>query len=306
MKKLKYLSLIVLSAFSISVLKISAFSSATLTEESEVLVEQLKAQIKGTMLAIGKNEAQAGHAVEDLNLTIELPAKNEVNLGILLDVDSPNEGFKILSVSPGSTAEKLALQVGTSLVSFNETPVKESTSAAILDQIQMLSAGDKVKFSTSNGSKISQYETMLEGRFMPDIKLVVGAESGAGTGVGEFTQVGSNSCGFVSVFFSPPQTKDLYPSYINKIDDRSTIKSRHSFKLSAATHKVYVHELINDPSLKRKRRGINKSKLLELTIEPNKTYHIAAKFDRNKKSRRFKEEYWEPVVWKVTDNKCEL
>ena len=298
MKRTRYLNL-----FAASILSLSISAAPQLTAESEVLIEQLKHQIEGTIIAIGKNEAKVGHIVEDLNLTIELPAKSEANLGILLDVDRPNEGFKILSVSPGSTAEQLELEVGTNIVSFNEMPIKDSTSARVLNQIQMLSAGDRIKFTIDNGARVNDYEATIEGRFIPDIKLEVGLQS---TKVASnMVEAGSSSCGYVSVLFGPPRSKSLYSSYINKIGDKATIRGRHSFKLSSAKHQVYVHELIDAPSLRRS-GGIKNSKLLEIDIKPNKMYHIAAKYDRKKKSRRHNEEYWEPVVWKVTDSECEL
>jgi hypothetical protein len=235
MKRTRYLNL-----FAASILSLSISAAPQLTAESEVLIEQLKHQIEGTIIAIGKNEAKVGHIVEDLNLTIELPAKSEANLGILLDVDRPNEGFKILSVSPGSTAEQLELEVGTNIVSFNETPIKDSTSARVLNQIQMLSAGDRIKFTIDNGARVNDYEATIEGRFIPDIKLEVGLQS---TKVASnMVEAGSESCGYVSVLFGPPKSKSLYSSYINKINDKSTIRGLHSFKLSSAKHQVYVHE----------------------------------------------------------------
>jgi hypothetical protein len=288
----------------VSLISFQLAAAPQLTAESEALVEQLKTQIKGTLLAIGKNEAKVGKTAEDINLTIELPAQKEANLGLLLDVDEPSKGFKILSVTPGSTAESLDLEIGANLVSFNNTKIQSSNSIDILNQIQMLSAGDSIQFSVDNGNNVSSYNTTLEGRFTPTIRLQVGTP-GAKVAA-NMLEADSSACGYVSVLFGPPRSRDLYASYINKIDDNATIRSRHSFKLSAGKHQIYVHELIDDPSLKRRRGGMKSSKLIEVNIEPNKTYHIAAKFDRKKRTRKSREEYWNPVVWKTSDSECEL
>ena len=183
----------------VSLVSFQLAAAPQLTAESEALVEQLKTQIKGTLLAIGENEAKVGKAAEDLSLTIELPAKKEANLGLLLDVDEPSTGFKILSVTPGSTAESLDLEIGANLVRFNNTKIQSSNSIDILNQIQMLSAGDSIQFSVDNGNNVSRYNTTLEGRFTPTIKLQVGSP-GAKVAA-NMLEADSSACGYVLVLF---------------------------------------------------------------------------------------------------------
>ncbi|RCU49554.1 hypothetical protein DU002_11600 [Corallincola holothuriorum] len=109
-------------------------------------------------------------------------------------------------------------------------------------------------------------------------------------------------CGRVSIFMKPPEPQGLYPVQIDRIDDRAVVKSG-AYVLEPGVYLVKTYEIITDPRLKLPGRDRGTSKRIEIKVEANKRYHVAAKFIPEKRYSK-RNEYWEPVVWQVTDEPC--
>ncbi|TAA47850.1 hypothetical protein [Corallincola spongiicola] len=111
------------------------------------------------------------------------------------------------------------------------------------------------------------------------------------------------ACGRASVFFVPPKTQDLYMTSIDQIDG-SNVVTKGAYKLAPGKHSFKVYEKITDSRLSVVGNKRGYSKVLVVEIEANKRYNLAAKFIPEKSYSK-KNEYWEPVVWQVTDEPCE-
>lgn len=109
-------------------------------------------------------------------------------------------------------------------------------------------------------------------------------------------------CGSVSVFQVPPETQDLYRAQIDRIDDRNVV-GKGVFSLEPGSHTFKVYEQIDDPRLGVPGGDRGYSKQFTVDVEEGKRYHLAAKFILDKRFSK-KNEYWEPVIWKVTDEGC--
>ncbi|WP_168204201.1 PDZ domain-containing protein [Aliikangiella coralliicola] len=290
------------------------------TPESQLLLNQLEGQIKGTVLAITENERKAGRNIDDFYFAIELPAQQQASLGMVLDVENVEQGYSVLSVAPGSLAEKININRGDKIVAINDIEVEATSSNAALEQLQQLTPGQELRLAFNRNGNIKQAVVEMAGDYIPGIKLEIGSQpvfktallSEAGDdsennsqNADDKSMLDENACGEVSVFFRPPETKDIYPAFINTIDDRGVIRTRHSFRLSPGKHIIKLHELITDPFLRRT-RGMQKAKPIEIDVKPNMTYYLGAKFIRAKRSRVFKELYWEPVIWRTSERECEL
>jgi len=105
-----------------------------------------------------------------------------------------------------------------------------------------------------------------------------------------------SECGTVSTLQKPPLTKRIYSAFIMSIDGKSVVTGKTQFRLMPGKHVLKVHESGNS----------RRSKELEVEVEVGKKYHIGAKFIKEKRSSRFKEEYWQPVVWKTSEQECNL
>ena len=287
------------------------------TPESQQLLNQLEGQIKGTLMAITENERKVGRSMDDFYFSIEVPAQQEANLGMVIDVENVEKGYQVLSVTPGSLAEKINIRSGDKIVAINDVEVKDASDNTALKQLQELTPGQQLKLAFNSKGDVKEAVVEMSGDYMPGIKLEIGSQSvvklaaltnsdkiGTSDSV-EKVDSESNACGQVSVFFRPPESKDIYPAYINAINDRNVVRSRHSFRLPPGKHTIKIHELITDPFLRRS-RGLQKAKPIEIDVKPNMSYYLGAKFIRAKRSKVYKELYWEPVVWRTSERSCEL
>lgn len=141
---------------------------------------------------------------------------------------------------------------------------------------------------------------------LPATALTVVAAQPSATGQNETqaaTTAVAQSCSWISTFRQPPSAKKYYPAMISAVDDMAVGEGRAVIKLNAASHVVALHEYITDDRIRRP-TTIQRAKKLTLQLEPNKEYHLAAAFFPDKRFSR-REEYWQPVVWLVTERACE-
>jgi predicted metalloprotease with PDZ domain len=237
---MKILSLLI--AFNLS---FSIAGAADLTPASEQLIDDLKVNIQNTLIAIGENEKRAGKKPEDVHFSLNLPAQQLTNLGIVLDVDNPTTGYSVLAVSPGSEAEALGIAVGSKIVRINDIVISRSTAESALQQLQDLTAGEKVTLAVENNNMIKKIETSLNGQYVPEVRLEVGSYEEADSSQisaysNKISEEMENACGRVSVFFRPPEARYLFPVYVNKIDDKNVI-SGSTFRLPPGKHLIKMN-----------------------------------------------------------------
>ena len=113
-------------------------------------------------------------------------------------------------------------------------------------------------------------------------------------------------CGRVSVFFKPPQNERFFHTSIFNVNDNNVniAKTTHQLPLGKNTISVTNSGGLFTGNSKRRYKGSGKA--VEIIVKPNMTYHIAAKFISEKRYQIRNDEDWEPVVWKITEQKCEL
>jgi len=283
------------------------------TPESQKLLEQLQTNIKGTLLAISKNEANAGNEISNFHYTLELPSSMNTNLGLVLDLSNYQDGYEIISISPGSTAEELPLEVGDKLVSINNTKLDKNDSEATINQLVQVTPGQEFSLTIASNEKVKKISTKVKGQFIPSIKLEIGASLDKENSHIKRSDIDESNnektselCGQVSVFFRPPEAKNIYPASISKIDDDSRKRNRSTFRVPVGKHTIYLHEYIDDPIFPIRRKMLQRAKPIEINVEANKTYYLGASFIRSKRLKTAKQEYWEPVVWRVSDQNCKL
>jgi len=275
------------------------------TPESEQLLEQLQGNIKGTLLAVAENEKRAGYDMADFRFSVEIPPQQMTNLGLILDVDHSAEGYKVLSVTPGSTADKLAIKSGDQILAINDVKIDDTDDKNAIKQLNQLVAGDQIKLALNNNGNYKEFSTTITGQYIPGVKLEIGSQS-AVEGAMVKQEEDSQACGEVSIFFLPPVTKNLYSASISKIDDNYLKRDYASFRLPVGKHTIYLHERIDDPVFPVRNRGFNRAKTIEIDVKENITYHLGAKFIRKYRLNGSSGRHWNPVVWKTSEKVCNL
>lgn len=285
---------------------LAAQASSNLTPESQQLLTQLENQIQGTLLAVVENENRAGKSMDDFYYLVDLPAKQQSNLGLVVDVDNLELGYSVVSVTPGSSADEVKIEAGDRIVAINQLEINRNNHNLALAQLQDISPGKKLQLALENESNVRDVELQVKSDYIPGIRLELGSQPAYRVAAADSSSEASEACGVVSVFFQPPATKDLYSAFINKIGNERKMQHRHTFRLPPGTHRVYLHEQINDPFFSRRSKGSNKAKYIDVEVKANTTYYLAAKFDRSKRNKTHRQEYWEPVVWKTKERPCQM
>nr|WP_136252258.1 PDZ domain-containing protein [Ningiella ruwaisensis] len=299
-----------ISLMSISLISVPVAHASDLSEASEQLIKDLQNQIKVTVATIAQIERQAGKNAQDLHILIDLPAFHSSNLGLVLDLESENGGYKVLSVTPGSLADKMEIVAGDLITSVNSVSAADDNSDAF-EELQNSLPGEKLRLVLNkNGTTIS-HETLISGQFMPAIRLEIGKE--IDTAKSELMQDAEGECGAISTAFKPPEARRLYPAAIQRIVEDGNSKTVNDFnraprgiKLAPGNYTIYLHEYIDDPLMTRRHRGPRSAKAIEVNVEPNSRYYLAAKFLFGESFNESSGDYWEPVIWKVTESPCEL
>lgn len=260
--------------------------------EAQILAENLKREISSTLAEINRLEKQRNSDMKSLSLVLSQPAYNFINFGVVIEPDVNT----VLSVAPRSNADALGLKAG-------DIIQKLSVDGVVVNNLSdglKLSSGSIIEAQVQRADAAISLKTSAKTNVIPAWRLQV-TESDSVQNESELM-----GCGYLSVFFTPPGTKYQYPAKVFEVDGESGFHFRETIKLPAGPHTLKVHEYIPDNMMSRRKPGIEKAKTFELTIEPNKTYHIAAQFDPKKRLSVIDEAYWEPIVWKVSDSKCKL
>lgn len=277
------------------------------TTESEQLLEQLQGNIKGTLLAVAENEKKAGYDMANFRFSVEFPPQQMTNLGLILDVDRSAEGYKVLSVTPGSTADKLAIKSGDKILAINDVKINKANNEKTISQLNQLVAGEQIKLALNTNGNYKELSTKIAGQYIPGVKLEIGSQALAKMDT-KTAKISSavKGCGQVTVFFDPPQAREIYPAVFNKIGKNHGIRNWHSFRLPVGKHTIYLHEHIYDTKYLLRRIGRQKAKPIEIDVKANTSYHLGAKFIRANRFKTAKGRHWEPVVWKTSESNCKL
>jgi hypothetical protein len=291
-------------------LSVNVSFAAQTTEESEALIEKLVAQINSTVVAISEVERKAGNDLKDIHIVLDIPAKQSPNIGLVLDIDD-NNGYRVLSVSPGGLADSVNIAKGDIITAINDVDTVQVDGPSAFAILEQLTPGERVKIVFNRDGKYSTVQTQIIGQYSPPIKIELGVAKEDVFASQLDNEIPQNdeldhdnaACGRVSVFFKPPRSQQLHNVFINQIDDNNVNRRDASFKLAPGKHTIFLHELIDDPFFTRRSRTIQKAKPLDIEVKANTTYYLAAKFIKEKRNKERKGEYWEPVVWKVLENR---
>lgn len=144
------------------------------SKESRALLSELEKNIKGSLLAISEAETLSGNTMTDFYYSLELPDNLTTNLGLVLDVIYSPNSFKVLSVTPGSEAEKLNIKSGDLVLSINGIKISTEFRNAAIDELHQLTPGQSLKLELISSGQLNVLTTLIKGKYVPGIKLEIG------------------------------------------------------------------------------------------------------------------------------------
>lgn len=119
-------------------------------------------------------------------------------------------------------------------------------------------------------------------------------------------------CGYVAATPKPPAPKGLFPVAIAQVDGKK-VEGRDAarVKLPAGPHQIGVLPQIAEDRRGRARLeelGLDDApatlKTIEINVQADGGYLLAAQLVADRKDRQPSAEYWEPVVWRKTVDSC--
>ncbi len=117
-------------------------------------------------------------------------------------------------------------------------------------------------------------------------------------------------CGRISVFDVAPRSKDLYRARLMNVDGKLPgPTAARSYRVNAGKHALEVAELIderqfNDVQLRQRVKQSDRYKTIELDVQPNTTYLLAAHLIEANRNDIIGQTYWEPVIFSQSSEAC--
>jgi hypothetical protein len=258
--------------------------------------------------------AQSGEFADvDDPLLIERPAERVANFGLLLDRDDVN-GLRVLGTLPGGSAEQIGLRAGDRLLAANGVDLKGAGGTERMRSLlDGLDTREELSMQVERDGTARRLAGTVESFQLPAmrVQLLANADSGGGRpGAGQTAGDGS-TCGRISVFGTPPRSRQLFNAVLLEVDGETAGPSgQTSFRVSPGRHTLKVAESIDNIELssiansqRAKSRG-RTHKTFEIVVEPGITYDLAARLVPERRSSILDGRYWMPEIWQERSESC--
>lgn len=229
-------------------------------------------------------------------ITYEEPARSYFDWGAIIRPDG-----KVLSVREGSVAASMDVRVDDQIERINAFTVSGDSLGEVLQYLAGLEHGSQLTARVKRSGESIELNGQVLATVVPGWRLHI--ELPRRDSVAGMT-ASSSACGRLSVFLQP-STIDHYPARIISINGEPYKSLSSNIVLPVGEHIIGMVELINNRQLNRG-GNIDRVKLLSVVVEADKKYHLGSHFVSSKRYERTNQNYWEPVVWKVTEQSCSL
>jgi hypothetical protein len=295
------------------------------SESTEVLIQQLKKEIIGTLLTIAENEKKVGNDMQNFNYSLVIPSKKHVEIGLVVDTrELDKKGIHVVSVTPGSLADEAGIAIGDIIIEINEINVTDAYKLNVVKYLWNFNSGQEMTLGVMSGGKYKRVTLVTSGTQLPQVNLSIGLSN-------SLTEEDNNSqqCGIIYLG-RVPKDGSSFPLQFKKING----VNKKTSGLNGTIRKIYTKLPVGNNKLEFElgtfnsnasykvnaiypdRRAVSE---MDIVIEANTQYHIAAvrvptsvndkplktiKRTGTKIERR-KDLEWRPVIWKTTQKYCD-
>lgn len=277
------MKLLLSTNFVVSLLALVAITPATSAQQGVDLARAAAAELAKEM---GDKE----------QVTVEEAARSYFDWGAIIRPDGT-----VLSVREGSVAATMGLRTNDQVIRLNSLDITGDSLGDVLQYLAGLEHGSQLTAAIKRGGEGLELNGQVLATVVPGWRLhielprrdyVAGMSSN------------SSECGRVSVFLQPSLT-DHYRARIINVNGEPYKSLSPNLVLPVGEHIIGLVDLIDNRRLNRG-GNIDQVKLLSVVVEANKKYHLGSHFVSSKRYERVNQNYWEPVVWKVTEQSCSL
>jgi hypothetical protein len=234
-------------------------------------------------------------------LLLEQPARVRYELGAVVDA-RPEDGGppRVMAVTPRRAADRMGLMVGDRLLALGEVRLDTEADAARILREALAGGHGMLRFEVLRDGRSQRLSGHLDRIDIPAYRLHIDPPPQM------------EGCGRISTFLTPPISQELFPALLHEIDGRlyGTLDSE-VFRLPTGRHVLKVSEMIRGDRFlaqQNRQRGRvmrnERFKYLEVDVKPNTKYHLGVRFHSDRRSPIRDQKYWEPVIWKETEEPC--
>ncbi|MDO6445510.1 PDZ domain-containing protein [Colwellia sp. 1_MG-2023] len=174
MTKTILLALLIGLTFNASAYAIQDSKKVEHTPSTQQLLSNLQKEIEATTLAIAKNESSKNKDITELNYAISLPEKQYANLGLLVNLTIKDQGYQVISVTPGSDAYKLGIRVNDFIQKIDGVNVGELSKKAVIGTLYKVNPDDVISLGVESKGVYQEIVVKIHGVLLPAIRLNVG------------------------------------------------------------------------------------------------------------------------------------
>ncbi len=280
------MKILLLSVFFIS---FSTYASEFKSLEAKKLAEQLVRSINFKMQKITELELAAGSDKQDINITLnQKESFDSGRFGALIDKKVLG---KVLTVTPGSQADKLGLKSGDLLLAINHTPI-EQPGFDWRSSLQYIADKTPILLSVSRNNEQLTLRGQFSAQYIPSWQLVTHNSKKM------TAEINDKACGRIFVGFRPKNTdreRLQTEAGIHSIDGIRKNMALERFKLTPGQHDLKIF----------RKFGSGKQEMT-IDIEANKNYYLLYKEESAAKNGYIKTKIYAPVIHAVEHQLCEL
>lgn len=269
--------------------------SSDLSPESSKILEKLRKSIEHSLIAISAIEQRKGQDLRDISLNISIPSHEVVYLGMVIEPDLSKKGIKVLSVTPGSIAEKIGLRSNDLIIKVNERDIYNDSLAIVSSELKRLKDGDSLILQVNRGSDTLDLRGRVTSYFVPQVELLIGSEVKKDKVFIEEEDI-NDGCGKVSVFLAPPISSKIEPAYFTYIDGYKIGREKASFKLTPGWHTIELSSSISRHFGQSRTEKVSVNSL-KIMIEADTVYYLGVDTSEGEEAKK-------AVVWKQESQEC--
>ena len=311
----------------VSAAAVHSSAGAGLTVEA-----RLREEMSVVVMDLIQSGAFGNTAPQQIAMDVDAPPQKVSNLGLLVDSKGDTaDGLHVLAVTPGGNAERMGLRAGDVLLALNGTSLSADNGATTLRRtVDSLPDGGRLDFNVRRDGRAQTMGGASASMYLPAMHLSIGTGTAlASNGQDTSTPIsppsgpsdkqgsayggprsGEEGCGRISAFDVAPRQQQLHAATLIAIDGVTPGPfGARAYSVKPGPHTVKVGERIESryisfPQAQRNAPLFGGYKTIDVVVEPNKTYLIAARLNDAERSNPTNGAYWDPVMWKEVAEVC--
>lgn len=222
-------------------------------------------------------------------------------IGAVIDGMPMDGGLpRVLAITPRRAAERIGIRAGDRVRAINGIQLETAADPGGAIREALESSPGSLHLELQRGEEVVEVSGVPDRVEIPGYRLQIDPLPQP------------EGCGRLSTFLKPPPSSGLFPLLLHEVDGRlAGSLDSEVVRVDAGLRRLKLSERIADVRFQTRqnyrREQLNRNemfKYLEIDVQPDTKYHLAARFHPERREPISEQAYWEPVVWKETRETC--